>query len=178
MLFRSASLVWDPHVVQLSALARYLDALGYPAHPFRGSGARDLRRQEERALVARIGVAGAVAGNVMLLALALYSGRMEPEFERFFRWGSLLLTIPTVAWSGRGFFRGAWASLRSGALHMDLPIAIGLSAGFVWGTVNTVRGSGEIWFDTVAVLVFLLLIGRWVQNRQRRLANDAAELLF
>jgi Cu2+-exporting ATPase len=175
---QTAELTWDPAKIQLSTIARQLDALGHPAHPFRGAEARDLRRKEERALIARIGVAGAIMANVMLMALALYSGRMEPEFEAFFRWGSLVLTIPSMAWCGRVFFRGALASLRSGALHMDLPIAIGLTAGFAWGTVNTVLQRGEIWFDTVATLVFLLLIGRWVQQRQRRAANDAAELLF
>ena len=59
---------------------------------------------------------------------------------------------------------------------MDLPISVGLLAGFVHGTVNTVRGTGEVYFDSVTALIFLLLSGRYLQRRQQRAAGDAAEL--
>jgi len=175
------ALQWDPARVALSEISSKLDAMGYPAHPLRGGSVRELRRTEERALLARIGVAGAIAINVMLLALALYSdvfADMDAEFRAMFRWGSLVLTIPSFFWCGAVFLRGGLASLRSRTLHMDLPIAIGLTAGFVWGALNTLRDRGEIFFDSIAVLIFLLLVGRWIQMRQRRAASDAAELLY
>jgi Cu2+-exporting ATPase len=176
-----AELTWDPQQAQLSAIARALDAVGYPPHPIRGAAAQAMRRQEERALLGRIGLAWAVAGNVMVMSLALYAGWFEdmdlPTTE-LFRWVSFLLTIPSLFWSGQVFFKGAWAALQHRYLHMDLPIAIGLGAGFVGGAVNTIRGTGEVYFDSVASLIFLLLVGRWLQARQRRLASDAAELLY
>jgi Cu2+-exporting ATPase len=176
-----AELTWDPQQAQLSAIARALDTVGYPPHPIRGAAAQAMRRQEERALLGRIGLAWAVAGNVMVMSLALYAGWFEdmdlPTTE-LFRWVSFLLTIPSLFWSGNVFFKGAWAALQHRYLHMDLPIAIGLSAGFVGGAVNTIRGTGEVYFDSVASLIFLLLVGRWLQARQRRLASDAAELLY
>ena len=131
-------------------------------------------------MLVRIGVAGAIATNVMLLALVLYSAEgpgMDPALERFFRWASLALTVPTLAWPGRVFFTGAWAALRTRSLHMDLPIAIALAAGLVRGAVNTVTGHGPIYFDGLAVLVFALLVGRFLQQRGQRLATDSAELL-
>ncbi len=177
----AAEVIFDPKTTSLSEVARRLDTLGYASHPYRGSDARDLRVQEERALMGRIGVAGAVAGNVMVMAITLYSGYftdMDAETEQLFRWVSFALTIPAFFWSAQAFFLGAWRALKARMLHMDLPIAVGLSAGFIGGTVNVVRGTGEIYFDSVATLIFLLLVGRWLQLRQRRMAGDAAELLY
>jgi Cu2+-exporting ATPase len=176
-----ATIEWNPAVVPLSEVARTLDSLGYTAHPFRGVRRDALRRQEDRAALVRIGVAGAIAVNVMLPALALYSGigtGMEPEYARFFRWVSLLLAIPALLGPGRVFFTGAIGALRARALHMDLPIAIALGAGFVRGAVNTVTDSGPIYFDGVTMLIFLLLCGRLLQQRGQRKAADAAELFY
>jgi Cu2+-exporting ATPase len=172
---------WDPARTTLSSVARYLDTLGYRPHPHRGLRTDELRRAEDRRMLLHIGVAGALAGNVMLVALALYSGwfsGMEPGTERYFRWVSLALTAPALLWPGRIFFRGAWASLRARALHMDVPVAIALGAGFLRGAVNTIRDAGPVYFDGVATLIFLLLVGRFLQHRAQRAATGSAELLL
>jgi len=174
-------LSWDPRHVQLSELARTLDGLGYPPRPACDSNQRERRRSEDRRHLLRIGIAGAIAGNVMLFAFALYSGSfagIEDHHRALFRYASMALTFVIVLGPGRGFLKGAFGALRARRAHMDLPIAIGITAGTLWGAVNTLRGTGEVYFDTVAVLVFLLLIGRWLQHRQRRRAHDAVEELF
>ena len=175
-----AQLAWDPERTTLSALARVLDQLGYRPHPFRGRRADEARRAEERAMLTRIGVAGAIAANVMTIALALYSGwfgDMDAEFERYFRWLSFALVTPALFWPGRVFFRSAWAAVRARGLHMDVPIAVALAAGYLQGAFNTWRDAGPIYFDAVATLIFLLLVGRYLQHRAQRSAADAAALL-
>jgi Cu2+-exporting ATPase len=176
-----ATVVWDPNATRLSDVAAFLDSLGYPAHPYQGVERRDLERRSDRAFLIRIAVAGAAAGNIMLLAFALYGGSfhgIEAEYSRLFRWASLLLSLPSVLWCAGVFYRGAWGSVRTRMIHMDLPISVGILAGFSWGAVNTVRGSGEIYFDSVTALIFLLLVGRFIQRRQQRSAARATELLF
>ncbi|MBI2406934.1 MAG: heavy metal translocating P-type ATPase [Gemmatimonadetes bacterium] len=175
-----AHLEWDPSAVTLSAIAQQLDVLGYPPHPYRGVAAEEMCRKEDRAMLMRIGISGALAGNIMLLALAQYAGwftGIEAEYERYFRIISLALTAPSLFGPGWLFFQGALASVRTRRLHIDLPIAIALLAGFTRGAINTVNGSGPIYFDAVGTLVFLLLSGRFLQNRGQRAAADAAELL-
>ena len=178
---RSLAVVeWEHTSVPLSSIAQSLDALGYPPHPFRGVVRDTMRKREDRAMLVRIGVAGAVAINVMLASLALYSGGangMDAQFERFFRWVCLLVIVPTFLWPGRVFFTGAWAALRTRSQHMDLPIAIALAAGLVRGAINTVLDHGPVYFDGLAVLIFALLVGRFLQQRGQRMAADAAELL-
>lgn len=177
-----AAIEWDAAAVKLSDVARALESLGYPPHPYLGVRRDQVRRTEDRRAIIRMGVAGAIAINVMLASLAMYSGWLsngiEASYERFFRYVSLGLTIPAIVGPGRVFFGGAWAALRARALHLDLPIAIALGAGFVRGTVNTVTDTGPIYFDGVTVLIFLLLVGRYLQQRGTRAATDASELLY
>lgn len=176
-----AVISWHPGDTHLSEIARFLDSIGYPSHPYRGIKVRELRQKEDRALLLKMGVAGAVAGNVMLIAIALYGGffaGMEDEYERFFRWVSLLISIPSVVYAGGVFIKGAWGALRARGLHMDQPISLGIFAAFLSGAVNTLRNQGEIYFDSLTMLIFLLLVGRWLERRRQREAADAAELLY
>jgi len=181
----TVQITWDPGRARLSSIARMLDALGYPTQPARGAALRALERREDRRLLVLLAAAGAIAANVMLIALALYGGEfawmggsMTREHERFFRWVSAGLGVLAVAWPGGVFFRGALASLRLRRLHLDLPIAIALLVGGAWGVANTIRDTGEIYFDSLTVVIFLLLIGRWIQRRQQRRATSAVELLY
>jgi Cu2+-exporting ATPase len=172
---------WDTRLIDLPRIARTLDRLGYPPHAVRGRDAQDARRREDRRHLVRIAVAGACAGNLMLLAFALYAGmfgRMEPQYEALFRYLSLGIGLVAIAWPGGVFFRGAWAALRTRSTHLDLPIALALLVGAAVGTFNVVTGRGDIYFDTLGVLVLLLLVGRYIQHRQQRRASDALELLF
>jgi Cu2+-exporting ATPase len=165
----------------LSKIAQTLDSLGYPPHPARSSTARLVRQKDERKQLIRIGVAGACTGNTMLLGTALYAGlfaSMDPAYVQLFRWLSMLIGVVALAWPGLVFFKGALAALRMRSPHLDLPIALGLGAGGIVGIYNTVFNTGEIYFDSLSVLVFLLLVGRFLQHRQQTLADDAVELLF
>ena len=177
-----AVLEWDANAVPLSTVARTLASLGYAPHPFLGVRRDAVRRSEERAALVRIGVAGAIAINVMLPALAMYSGlfggSMDAGLTRFFRDVSLVLTLLAVCFPGRIFFAGAWAALRTRTLHLDLPIAVALAAGVVRGTINTITDTGPVYFDGVTLLIFLLLVGRYLQQRGTRAATDASELLL
>jgi Cu2+-exporting ATPase len=177
-LGRSAvTVVFDEARIAPSAVARALDGLGYPPHPSHAAQRTGERRQE-RALWVRLGVAGALAGNVMLMALALYSGAAEDTtYALLFRWGSLSLAVPSVFYCGSVFFRGALASLRTRTPHMDLPVSIGILAGFSRSAYNTLFGRGEVYFDSISVLIFLLLVGRFLQMRHHRKAAGALDLI-
>ncbi len=176
-----ARVTWDPGAIRLSAIARFLDSIGYVPHPYRGVSTEEIARREDRTLLVRIAVAGAVAGNVMILAVALYGGQfqgMATAHRDLFRWASLILTLPSVLWCARVFYSGTLGALRTRTLHMDIPITLGIWASFLLGAWNTFRGAGHVYFDSVTALIFLLLVGRWLQRRQQRAAADATQLLF
>lgn len=173
-------ITWDPAQADLSRIARALSTLGYPPHPARGNKS-DMQLNEQRTMMIRMGVAGALAGNTMLLAFALYTGlfsTMEDQFAQLFRWASAALGVIALAWPGRIFFQGAWAALRTRSPHLDVPIALALGVGGVAGLINVVLNRGDIYFDSLTVLVFLLLVGRFIQYRQQRRADESVGLLF
>ncbi|GAB5518467.1 MAG: heavy metal translocating P-type ATPase metal-binding domain-containing protein [Rhodothermales bacterium] len=180
-------LVWHPEQVKLSAVAQWLAQFGYAAHPKR-MAAQDARSQAERSLLIRMGICWALAGNVMLLAFAFYSGLnagTEATLTTAARWASFVLATLSVGYGGQVFIRKAWASVRfawaSGSwrsLHMDLPISLGIVVGYGHSTWATVTGQGEVWFDSIAVLIAALLTARWLHLRSRRLAGEASDRLL
>ncbi|HYE62938.1 MAG TPA: heavy metal translocating P-type ATPase [Phycisphaerales bacterium] len=177
----TVDLTWDPSLTHLSRIAQALDSLGYTPHPSKDGEAQSLRTIEDRRFMKKLAVAGACAGNVMLLAFALYAGAfdtMQSSYEQTFRWLSLVLGLVSLLGPGRLFFKNAWAAVRTRTPHLDLPITLALLSGGVFGTINVIRGHGEIYFDALTVLVFLLLVGRFFQARQQRWAVDSIELLF
>ena len=176
-----ADVTWDPAATSLAAIARHLDRVGHAAHPYRGLDRDRQRRREDRALLIKLGVAGAAVGNLMLLAIALYAGLfqgMSAGDTSFFRWASMCVAVPALGFSATPMFRTALGALRARRLHLDLPLSIGILAGLAWGTANVVRGVGEIYFDSLAMLVFLLLVSRWIVLRHQRRASTASELLL
>jgi len=175
-----AEVVWDPGRVALSRIGRALDRLGYTPHVHRAGRLQESRRQEDRAALVKLGVAVACAMNLMFLHGALYAGEysgMASPFESFFRWVSLGVSLPVMLFSARPFFQAAWSGLRSRVVHMDLPVALALAVAFAASAWNTVRGSGPIYFDSLAMLVAALLGARQVQRSAQRAALERADSL-
>ncbi|HEU4612300.1 MAG TPA: heavy metal translocating P-type ATPase [Kofleriaceae bacterium] len=176
-----ADISWDPAQTSLAAIARHLDRIGHAVHPYKGLDRDAQRRREDRVLLVKLGVAGAAVGNLMLLAIALYAGlfqQMSAADTAFFRWASMFVAVPALGYAATPMFRTALGALRARRLHLDLPLSIGILAGLCWGSANVVRGVGEIYFDSLAMLVFLLLVARWIVLRHQRRASTAAELLL
>lgn len=172
---------WDPQRARLAEVARALDSLGYPPHPARGAAAEQIRAREDRRFLNRLAIAGAASGNAMLLAFAMYAGEfsgIEPAYATLLRWASAFVGVVAVAWPGAVFFRGALAALRVRAPHIDIPIALGLGVGAIASVANTALGRDIVYFDSLSMLVFLLLVARWIQRRQQQHATDAVELLL
>ncbi len=175
-----AEVTWRPDRTRLSAIGRALDRLGYTPHVHRASRAQEARRAEDRAGLARVGVASACAMNLMFLHGAIYAGEhsgMDSPYETFLRWLSFGVALPVILYSARPFYQTAVAGLRAGMVHIDLPIAVALTVTFAASAVNTVRGSGALWFDSLAMLVAALLGARQLQRASQRSALERADSL-
>lgn len=181
------TLDFDPASIHLSEVAEWLARFGYIAYPARQEGVNQ-RTEAERRLLIKLGICWALAGNVMLFAFALYAGLDDASDTSLMtgaRWASLILAVISVGYGGSEFFRKAWASIkvswRAGGLHhlhMDTPISLGILVGFGHSAWATISGLGDVWFDSITVLIAALLTARWLQLRSRRLAGDASERLL
>jgi len=175
-----AEITWRPGHTRLSVIARALDRLGYTPHLHHAAGVQEARRVEDRASLARLGVAAACAMNLMFLNGALYAGEysgMASPYYTFFRWLSLTVAVPVLVFSARPFFQTAVAGLRTRLVHIDLPVAIALAITFAASAWNVVRGSGPIWFDSLAMLVAALLGARQIQRSAQRASLERADSL-
>lgn len=171
---------WQSTDLLLSQIAQTLASLGYVPHPIRENEREKRFRLENRKHLTQIGVAAALAGNNMMISAAIYFGmfsHMATGMSQLLRVASCLLGILALLFPGRTFLSSAINAIRTRTPHMDLPIALALLVGTVVGAANVIRGAGEIYFDSLSVLIFLLLIGRWIQFRQQARAADSVEML-
>lgn len=170
---------WDPAACRPGAILKALRAIGYTAYPYDpGRHGAHLER-ERKALFRRLFVAGLSMMQVMMYAVPAYladgAGDLDADMRALLGWASLLLALPAVTYSAWPFLRGAWTDLRRGLPGMDVPVALGIVAAFAGSVVSLVRGSGDVWFDSVTMFVFLLLGSRYLELNARRKASRALE---
>ncbi|MBF0622200.1 MAG: heavy metal translocating P-type ATPase [Magnetococcales bacterium] len=176
-----AHVVWDGDKAALSTLIGAVRRIGYDAEPYDVHAVEARYRRFDRDMLTRLGVGGFGAGNIMLIAVALYAGYfqgIQSQYKDYFHWVSLILATPVVFYSGWPFMRGAFNGLRMRHLNMDLPIALGALVTYFYSVAVTVRGVGEVYFDSVATFVFVLLVGRYFESAARRKAAGATERLL
>lgn len=161
---------FQPNVVRLSELALELQAMGFPPDVSLAQSSSDLQRPQKslaaRNLFKQMAIAGFVFGNTMLFALPEYFG-MEAgsDLSLFIRWITAFLSVPLVWISGAPFLRSAWGALKQRTTNMDVPISLGIAALFVQSQFDVWTGHGPGYFDSLAGLLFFLLIGRWFQTQ-------------
>ncbi|MEH6488301.1 heavy metal translocating P-type ATPase [Hyphomonas oceanitis] len=150
--------------------------LGYGVSPRdQDQGASDEQR-EERSLLIALGVAGFAMANIMLLSVSIWAGVGEMgETTRTMLHGiSGVIALPAIIFSGRVFFVSAWNVLKRGHANMDVPISLALVIAFCVSVSETLRGGADAYFDASVMLLFFLLIGRFLDARVRRKAHASA----
>jgi P-type Cu2+ transporter len=177
---RRARIVWRDADITLSQLLQMLARTGYDALPLDARGLDDARRRESREALKRMLVAGFGTMQAMMYATAVYVGgtdSMDASTLEFLRWLQLLIATPVVFYSARPFFAGAARSLRMRRLGMDVPVATAIAAVYAASLIETLRGSGEVYFDSISMFVFFLLAGRYLEMRARHRAGDLTDAL-
>lgn len=171
---------WDSRRNRLSDLIRALARIGYSAVPYDPESAEGVIKKANRSMLFRLFFAGFAMMNMIWISIALYSGANKDEFREFFHWMGFALATPTLLYAGYPFYRGAIGGLRVWRLTMDLPIAIGLSVTYAYSAYITVTANkiGEVYFDTVTNLIFVILIGRYLEGMFRHQALSATKRLM
>ena len=175
-----ARLVWESERVPLSGLLAELERIGYQGHPLRVGAARDMAAQERRRALRRLAVAGLGMMQAMMFAVGLYAGEyygMELIHQEMLRWVSLLVATPVVLYSGFPFFHGLYRDLRALSPGMDVPVGLAIGSAYLASVYMTVTGGAEVYFDSVTMFVFLLLIARYAEMVARHHASDTADAL-
>ncbi|XKH00574.1 cadmium-translocating P-type ATPase [Marinobacter nauticus] len=165
-----ARLVWAKDQARLSDLLIAVYELGYTARPYQADEAEQALKAEHRSMLIRLAVAGIGSFQSMMLAFPLYFeliNDLPDQFIGFFRWFSLLVATPVVLYSARPFFRNALRDITSRQFTMDLPVAIAIGIAYVASAWVTVFGGDEVYFESVCMFTFFLLLGRYVEVQAR-----------
>ena len=164
-----------------TALIGRVEALGYRLVPFDAASATSAGDRATRALLRPLAVAGFAAGNVMLLAFAVWAGLaqgMGTATRVMLEWVSALIALPAILYAGMPFFRSAARTLRALRVNMDVPISLGLLVVTGLSLADLLRGSGHTYFESATMLLFFLLLGRMLDQRARAQTRRAAEHLL
>ncbi|MFP5519721.1 MAG: heavy metal translocating P-type ATPase [Bdellovibrionia bacterium] len=152
----------------LAQTALIIKELGYEPAPLAAKDDfQEKYTQENRQFLKRIAVAGACAGNIMLFVIPVYSG-LAGEMATLFNWMSFILYLPILFYSATPFYSGAWNSLKYKVINVDLPITVAMLSSVMLSTYNLVRGDGDIYYDSTASFMFLILSARYLLKRTQQ----------
>lgn len=154
-----------------------LTALSYKATPFDPETMARRDEKENSFLLLCLGVAGFAAGNIMLLSFSLWTTDIQTmgvEVRDFLHWVSALIAIPAIAFSGRPFFLSALKALKAGRTNMDVPISVGLILTTGMSLFELAHHGEHAYFDSAVMLMFFLLVGRYLDHIARSKARQAA----
>ncbi|EAQ99392.1 heavy metal translocating P-type ATPase [Congregibacter litoralis] len=161
---------FDPGQLTMSDVFTRIASLGYRVQPWQSNLRQEQAKDEYRTDLRRLAVAGIGMMQVGMFAIALHAGDIQgisADYQQLMRLFSLLVTSFVVAYSARGFFESAWRHLQFGALVMDLPVALAIGLAYCASAFATFSGSGAVYFDSVVMFTFLLLLARFLEKRLR-----------
>ncbi len=174
---RRLSLVWRGVASQANDYVRVIESLGYGVKPYDPDTEKAETRKEERFLLLCLGVAGFAMGNIMLLSVGVWSTSAETmgmATRGLMHWVSAGIALPAILFSGRPFFRSALKALSNGQTNMDVPISLALFLAAGMSLFETLNHGEHVYFDSAVMLMFFLLIGRYLDFRARKNARSTA----
>ena len=164
---RTAHITFKNDEISLREIAELLSSIGYePLISLEDTNSE--KKQRDKTLLYKFGIAGFAFGNVMIMALPEYFDYNDHTLQRFlpfFRWLMLALCIPVVFYSASDYFTSAYKGLKRKYINIDVPIALGISVLFLRSTYEIVTDTGPGFFDSLAGLVFFLTLGKFFQRK-------------
>ncbi len=168
---RRLAVDWRNDEIDAARIIEAIEGIGYHAHPFAPERADADESAQAKWLLKCLAVAGFAAMNVMLLSVSVWAGNvsdMTQETRDLFHWLSALIALPAAAYAGQPFFQSAFRALRVRRVNMDVPISIGVTLALGLSVYETAIHATHAYFDSAIMLLFFLLVGRYLDLAMRR----------
>ncbi len=172
---------WDGTAELADRWVAMIDAMGYKAAPFDPATSDTAEKKEARFLLRCMAAAGFASGNLMLFSIPLWSSdplQMGEATRTFFHWVQAAIAFPAIAYSGMPFYISAFKALRQGHTNMDVPISVAVILAVLMSLFETITFGQHSYFDSAVMLLFFLLVGRYLEARARGHARSAAHDLL
>jgi len=163
---KELAITYNPEELRLVDLVKYLDRLGYTPMITLADQPEDKLKKVDYLQYSKIGIAGFCFGNIMFLAFPEYLGfeGVDAELQTFFGYLSMFLSLP-VLYAASDYLKSAYSGIKHSHFNIDIPISLGILTLFFRSTYEVISGVGVGYFDSLAGLIFFLLIGRWFQSK-------------
>jgi Cu2+-exporting ATPase len=168
---RRLAVDWRNDEIDAARIIAAIEGIGYHAHPFAPERVEADESAQAKRLLICLAVAGFAAMNVMLLSVSVWAGNvsdMTQETRDLFHWLSALIALPAAAYAGQPFFQSALRALRARQVNMDVPISIGVTLALGLSVYETAIHATHAYFDSAIMLLFFLLVGRYLDLAMRR----------
>ncbi len=191
-----ATVKYNPRQTSIEDIQNAVEAAGYSAYSLQSqemvTGEDDAEKAariaESRDLIRKIIVGGIISLLLIFGSLPMMMGLELPFIPAWLHnpWLQLILTAPVQFWCGYRFYIGAWKAFKRHAATMDTLIALGTSAAFFYSLFATVfpgffLNQGlmpEVYYETAAVIITMILLGQWFENRAKRKTSEAIRQLM
>jgi Cu+-exporting ATPase len=165
-----------------AALMRAVDSAGYHASLAEADAGASSESDRTRRRIARRDLVHVLAGTVLSLPLLapMLAGLVGVDLM-LPGWAQLILATPVQFWLGWRFYRAGWKAVRAGAGNMDLLVALGTSAAYglsLYQLAADAGSSGHLYFEASAVVITLVLFGKWLEGRAKRQTGAALRALM
>lgn len=169
-----AHIIWDDTVLKLSTICGIITSIGYIPKLYKPGTQEQATSNYANDLLLRMAVAAFSFGSLMAFTVSLYAGYfqgMDMVMKRFFHFISWALATPVYLYSGLPFFRGAFHGLKNKSLNMDTLLVSGISLAYFYSVYVTLTDRGEVYFDSVCMIYFFILLGKYLEALSRNAAN-------
>ena len=180
-----AKVIWQSNLITPSLWASSIYKAGYQAFPASNLLHQDERKKTQRQALWRLLVAGFCMMQVMMFSVPTYMaipGEMTSNMKSLMEWASWVITLPVILFSCGPFFKSALNDLKTKQISMDMPVSLGILIMFIVSTSVTFDPNGllgeEVYFDSLTMFVFFLLIGRWIELKMRDKTAGALDVLM
>jgi Cu2+-exporting ATPase len=169
---------WQGAATTLPQILHAVNDAGFRAVPLAGTEASTRFRAEQRAALKRVGFASIGMMQSMMYLGALYGASdIDAHMAQLMAIAGMVIVTPVLFYSGAPILSGAWRDLSQRRVGMDVPVALALVLAWAPSVVNTLRGAGEIYFDSVGMFLFFLTAGRFLEMNARHRGATSAEAL-
>ncbi|GLI36240.1 heavy metal translocating P-type ATPase [Desulforhabdus amnigena] len=173
-----AQIKYLPHIISLEDILNHISKLGYRAALFSEDDSHGSK--EKKNLLIRLGVSAILTANVMMISFVLYFGffqELGKDAVEYLSYPLWILSTPVVFYGGYPILRRAFLGLRQMSTSMDTLIAVGSLSAYFYSLVSIGTGSLHLYFDTAAMLVTIVLVGKYIEIQAReRVSKGITEL--
>ncbi|WP_404319846.1 heavy metal translocating P-type ATPase [Malaciobacter canalis] len=173
-----AKIVWDEDEIKLSEIILKIRSIGYNAYAYDASIADEKATESKRDFFIRMMVAVFATMNIMMLSVAKYTGfftGISEQVRNYIHLGEFILATPVLFYSGWIFYKGAYYGLKNRILNMDFLVSSGATFSYIYSLYVLFGGKGESYFDSVAMIITFVLVGKYLEVIGKKSAVDTLD---